>query len=407
MMAAIRGKLPWALVAGLGLLLLAALSGVVRSGPLDPPAPPGSTLPQVEPRAPVPPVGWNGTFPITIGEPGSYFLTGDIELGSAQPEAVLITASDVTLDLNGFTIESANFGSGIVASGSLTRITIRNGSVVRALSQAVNLGSAVQSVLEDLKVQQNLAGWAVTAGEAATVRDVTVWATVGSGISLGPVADVDGCTIDGFGNANTGTIGLLVGVHSSVARCSVAYFQTGVEAGPISRISDCVARFESTGVMTGDTSTVERCTVSDAGYRGIDVGVASRVSDCDVRNGGTGVAAGAGSTVENCTVGSMTTYGITVAGNGVVQGNHVDTVTTPGGVKSCGVSLDGGTNRADGNFVINSQYGMCLSSFGGDSVTRNVFRNNTFNISSFLGVNDIGPVGTAATATQPWSNIAY
>lgn len=401
-MTSLLNRAGWVVAGVLALLVVASLAGVVHGGPLDPPSPPASSPGGIDGRIPLSP---SGCCPITISAPGSYYLKGDAVLPSAQPEAVLITSSDVTLDLNGFVIDAQNFGDGIVASGSLTRITIRNGSVSHALSHAINLGGAVQSVLQDLNVQQNQAGVAVTAGEAVTVRDVTVWATVGSGFSLGPVADVQGCTVDGFGNTNAGTIGLQVGVHSRVDHCSVAYFNTGISAGAISRVSDCVVRFEYlAGIAVGDTSTIERCTASDVSQIAINVGVASRVSDCDVRNGLVGVQAAVGSTVEGCTVGSISGTGIEVTGNGVVQGNHVDTVT---GVGSCGIFADGSaypTNRVDSNYVINSYKGICVS--GGSTVSRNALRNNTFNIQA-VNANDVGPVGTAASATSPWANIVY
>lgn len=382
-------------------VVVGALASRAWGGPLDPPAPPASSPGGIDGRIPL---TQSDCCPLTISASGSYYLKSDLVLASPQPEAVLITASDVTLDLNGFRIEAANFGDGIVTSGSLTRVTIRNGSVVRALGHAVNLGSTVQAVLQDLNVQQNQPGTAISAGEAAAVRDVTVWATVGSGMSLGPVADVQDCTVDGFGNANAGTVGLQVGIHSSVDRCSVAYFNIGISAGPLSRISNCITRFEDKGVTVGDTSTVEHCTSDTTTTAGIETGVASRVSDCDVRNGLVGVRTNVGSTVERCTVGSVNS-GIFLQGNSVAEDNEVDTVTGAGGG---GISTVGSGDRIEGNHVINvtGSYAINLTVAGTATVFRNSFHDNLANIHNGAG-NDVGPIATAASATSPWANISY
>src|SRR5262245_32443399 len=69
-------------------------------------------------------------FPVTISVPGSYRLTGSL-LPSSNPSCIVITSSDVTLDLNEFRIGpflSGALGSGINAQGQ-TDIHISNGPV--------------------------------------------------------------------------------------------------------------------------------------------------------------------------------------------------------------------------------------------------------------------------------------
>lgn len=81
-------------------------------------------------------------FPVTITTPGSYQLTGNLSV-STDTDATLVTASYVSLDLNGFEIAgvatctgsgptlscSTGSGSGVFASGSPTGVTIRNGTI--------------------------------------------------------------------------------------------------------------------------------------------------------------------------------------------------------------------------------------------------------------------------------------
>ena len=86
-------------------------------------------------------------FPVSINQPGSYKLTGDLTVPDANTTAIEINASHVTLDLNGFAIlgptdcsgnlnPCANAGSGhgitTFHGDNVTpafNITIRNGTV--------------------------------------------------------------------------------------------------------------------------------------------------------------------------------------------------------------------------------------------------------------------------------------
>jgi hypothetical protein len=44
-------------------------------------------------------------FPVTISRPGSYRLSGNLDVANPDTTAIEITANNVTLDLNGFTIQ--------------------------------------------------------------------------------------------------------------------------------------------------------------------------------------------------------------------------------------------------------------------------------------------------------------
>ena len=76
----------------IGLATLATVARWAAAGPLDPPGAPAPTLPQVEPRSPIPPVGWDGSLPITITAAGSYFLTRDLTLFFPTNNAIAVNA---------------------------------------------------------------------------------------------------------------------------------------------------------------------------------------------------------------------------------------------------------------------------------------------------------------------------
>ena len=117
--------------------ILAALpflaATVFGQGALTPPGAPApmmKTLDQLEARTPIGTPGQVTTTTITISAPGSYVLMGPVTVASGT--AIQINASNVTLDLNGFTITSTNTataGEGILINGNLTDVTIRNGHI--------------------------------------------------------------------------------------------------------------------------------------------------------------------------------------------------------------------------------------------------------------------------------------
>lgn len=107
-------------------LILQPASFLLAQGSLTPPGvpvPTMKTLDQVEARTPI-------SGATTISTPGSYYLTGNINVASGN--GINITTDNVTLDLNGFTISStasAPSGNGVNINGLRSHVTIRNGNI--------------------------------------------------------------------------------------------------------------------------------------------------------------------------------------------------------------------------------------------------------------------------------------
>ena len=158
------------LIVVIGLATLATVARWAAAGPLDPPGAPAPTLPQVEPRSPIPPVGWDGTFPIVISQPGSYYLTRGLT-GVASNAGISITTGHVTLDLNGFQLTGSYGNDAIQVSDGASSVTIRNGTITGWV-KGISAGGSDESTASDLIITDGI-GDAVDMGSGAFVHHVT------------------------------------------------------------------------------------------------------------------------------------------------------------------------------------------------------------------------------------------
>lgn len=111
--------------------------GTVQAGSLTPPGAPGATmktLDQVEARIPLvdgaPGVTVAASGQITISQPGSYYLTGNVIIAT-DDDGIQIHENGVTVDLLGYSIiynGADNAGDAIYIGGS--SVTVQNGHIV-------------------------------------------------------------------------------------------------------------------------------------------------------------------------------------------------------------------------------------------------------------------------------------
>jgi len=165
-------------------------------------------------------------FPVSITQPGSYRLTGDLTVPDGNTTAISIpVTAGVSLDLGGFAIRGPNLvndspacsaggtGYGIVSDANPT--VVRNGSVIGMGSEGIRIGGG-DSRIEAVRVVHNcgagvhcLAGGALIVesqahrnrfqgfllGEATIVKDSVAYDNMGDGISLFEGGSVLGCVV--------------------------------------------------------------------------------------------------------------------------------------------------------------------------------------------------------------------
>ena len=245
------------------LLLLGALSPLFQpslafaQGSLTPPgapAPTMKTLDQIEARTPI------STAPFTISAPGSYYLTGNLAVGTGGGDAVVISTDGVTLDLNGFTVSStASPASGYgVRINGVKNVTVRNGHVRGATTFSSGVFTAGGFIYGVRNVN--------TAGVNLRVTDVSVHGVSGDGIDLQssdhPTYLVERCVLSVCGGS---------GIRAGIVR-------------------DCGAKIIGANAISGDIVT--HCSGQTVNIVGTAFGIlaTSLAENCrGIANTGTGV----------------------------------------------------------------------------------------------------------------------
>jgi|GEM_PF-1518051 len=193
-------------------IALLATANLFAQGPLPPTGAPGptmKTLDQIEPRRPLiqgtAGVAIAGSGSITISQAGSYYLTASF---TSTTTGISIEASNVTVDLNGYTISSAVGGNGLgIGINGGTGIYIHNGHIRGGVTYNGTsfVGSGFTSGISY--------GVFPVLG-SIRVRDVTVDGVSSSGIHLGVYDSsiVESCVVN-----VAGVTGIEAGVVNNCA----------------------------------------------------------------------------------------------------------------------------------------------------------------------------------------------
>jgi hypothetical protein len=191
-------------------------------------------------------------LPIIISAPGSYRLCKTLKVPDANTTAIVVTASNVSIDLDGFSIIGPNEcsrWSGCTAQGtghgikadSATNVTVTNGTVRGVGNTGIHLG--LDSRVEKVKAISNgyrgisvgtgsivanciaisNGEWGgITAAEYSTIRENVVHGNLGTGINGGCVS-----TVIGNSSTSNGGNGISTGGTSGCATNLVCENQSG------------------------------------------------------------------------------------------------------------------------------------------------------------------------------------
>lgn len=285
-------------------LLLSVGTAASFAGPLDPPA------------GPVAVTGRTAilSLPITISQPGSYYLARDFSTAASVAQitgaAITVAANDVTIDLNGFSIYKPATASTRVAvsMGASNGVTVKNGHLIQWSQGVVGTGNEcrVEDVVVSAANPASSSPWAIQMGERGVVRRSEVFGAVRLGNQTlveschfksneGGTVFADQCVVRDCSFSNIGSPGFpLLSVGS---RCTVSNSVFGDEvdspvmlsAGANCVITGCsvvsvLAHSNLVGISVGSGARVEGCNVSltTSAARCISSGIGSKLTDCTV-----------------------------------------------------------------------------------------------------------------------------
>ncbi len=196
-------------------------------------------------------------FPVTISEPGSYRLTSNLVLPDAAMTAVQITAGNVTLDLNGFSIIGPN-----VCTANPITCTIRGGGIgIMAVGDTGVPSPANIRVMNGMVRGMGSHGIRMM-GESTVVERVLAVSNGGPGIVVGNGSVIDSeARLSGSGTA-------IVGLH--VRGCTAAnnVFGIFVRPGGVAAGNTAMAN-EGGGISVTNATATGNTATNNVNY-GID-----------------------------------------------------------------------------------------------------------------------------------------
>jgi parallel beta-helix repeat protein len=303
----------------------------------------------------------------TISESGSYYVTQNL---STTGTCITVTADDVTIDLNGFTLtgdgSATHFGIWI---NNVSNVEVKNGTVrffevgingtwsgtvtesnrvikVRAMGNGISLASN-NNLVKDCTAADSTSfpGYGILAGGGSTVTNNTAYNNQGNGITTG-----NGCTVT----------------------------------------NNTVYNNQDSGITTGNGCTVTNNTARDNQSAGISV-----LNGCTVTNNTAynslyaGIHAGLGCSVTNNTVYGNNWSDSTVEGGIRVSSGCIVKNNTLRGNQQNNIFVFGYDNAIEENLVTGSGNGISFFS-GGNFYANNRARGNATNYNNNGSTNTDG-----------------
>ncbi|MEL6329149.1 MAG: NosD domain-containing protein [Planctomycetota bacterium] len=386
----------------IAVLALTATTTPLLAGPITPPAgavtSTGKTTDQIEPRAIInaqnTPGDANNTF--IISQPGSYYLTGDIT-GESGKNGIRITANDVTIDLNGFTVRGMPAAGDGIVTASADGLNLKNGRITDWGGSGV-----------------------FNNGKNCTYTDLIASNNTNFGLTAGDNSIITRCTTD------SNLVGISPLNRSRVSNC-VARDNTdgGIEAGRNSIISGCIAEGNATGFNVSFNSLIKSCSARGNTLDGFQLSSRSTIVDSSATdNAGTGVFLFTDSLVQNCKIVGNDTAGIRVQSGCTIRDNHLTENRVDGANSTPAILLSSGDNLVEGNQLVFNNVGIRATgaSNTGNIIIGNAFRahTNAFELSSgshVIGTTITPPLTQGFTGNStansgfgtidPWGNIIF
>ncbi|MFT4536705.1 MAG: hypothetical protein ACJA1A_002373 [Saprospiraceae bacterium] len=320
------------------------------------------------------------SLPFTITESGSYYLTESIDAGGSN--GITISASNVTLDLNGYTLLSDGSGplSAVYCNASISNLVIRNGIISNWGGHGINGVNASHCNITDMQISDcKLTG--VSVGINSRIENCTATNNLFDGINTKNQGLVINCIA-----SNNGTEGIDVNANSIVSTCVVSNNgANGIEASTKSEVTHCIA--------------------NDNTEDGIEVAAGGMINSCNANsNGENGFDISSGSNIRNSTARANTQNGYKLNSDVFASNNSADNNILSGFL------LTGNDARLDNNHSTDNIQNGFQATLSNNVFIRNTTSGNSataFNITAGNTVGTILTTGTLNSNTNPFANISF
>ena len=284
-----------------------------------------------------------GGYPAVIGAPGSYVLTGNLTPPGGS-DAIAVVGNNVTLDLNGFTIDGAGVGVNGIFAPLVLGLTVRNGVVTGFSGTGIAAGASSKT----FQVKVNGNGTGIGSATGCLIVESVVESNAGRGI------EATECKVENNVIANNG-----VGI-----------------TGNTNVIVHNVIRANTGGGITGEGCTIQQNVVTLNSVFGITDGFlgpglpppipqpglerTNIVGNTIESNLGPGVTLGRPGVVADNTVSSNAGNGILCGPGCVVRGNTVTLNNQTSAPASGGIVVGAGANVSENSIFLNNGFGLNL-----------------------------------------------
>ncbi len=166
-------------------------------------------------------------FPVTIAAAGSYRLAGNLQVRSNR-NGILVTAAEVSIDLNGFTIDGRDAAlTGIV--GNQRSLTVRNGTIRNFKNSGISTVGALL-IVEDMRISENDQNGILNETNGfARVIDNTIFSNGFQGIACAQTCHVEGNIVSNNG-AQSGSSGIFMGSGTVLGNTITGNASFGINA---------------------------------------------------------------------------------------------------------------------------------------------------------------------------------
>lgn len=320
------------------------------------------------------------SLPFTIPGSGSYYLTTHL-IGTADLDGISITHSNVSIDLNGYTLLAGGgtMGSGIHITAAVENIRISNGNIQGWGDNGIEALLASNSSFTNLRISSNQH----------------------DGLLVGNHNMVSNCH-----SSNNTQDGIDCGKNCTLNNCIVSTNgDDGIESDRGCVISDCSAYSNTDdGINAGFTNTIQKCASTFNGDGGFSINNGTTISNCSAsNNSGNGYNAGSACIITNNNARINTGNGFDLSEECFAKNNISDSNGQAGYYSTFDhVRLDNNQSTANGTHGFNLQGNSdCM-------VIRNTAASNLLSNYNIVVGNSVGPiVGPAISGTSnPFANIS-